>query len=129
MKVIVFIFTMIIGSIIGILLAQGSIYFYDKANLVIPVKKDWVQELAKKDMQEYMKCKQAQSYEYMKYHRDMIRNLIKEEKYDKEDSFWVDNSEGGYELFYYTIGGYEFQKDGTLFGKKVLMTATEILEP
>ena len=98
------------------LVLKISQIFYERANLVIPVKTDWVQELAKKNMQEYMECKQAQSYEYMKHHRQMIRNLIEQGKYDNKDSFPVESVNGNYDLIYYDIGGYSFQEDGTLFG-------------
>ena len=80
---------------------------------------DFWERYAETELKNYELCFQSKSYQYLKQHRQMIKNLIEQNKYDNKDSFWVDNSNGGYELFYYTIGGYEFQKDGTLFGRKV----------
>jgi len=80
---------------------------------------------------EWIECLGSQDYEYMKHHREAIRNLIKSEKYDKVDSFPYEAHGKKEIMVYYTIGGYEFQYDGTLFGRKVFIkaTATEVLEP
>ena len=122
-----FLIGLIIGSLVGGIYVTYRITGQVSKNITCSKEKDWVQELAKKDMKEYMECKQAQSYEYMKHHREMVRNLIKQGKYDSKDSFWVENSDGGYELFYYSIGLYEFQEDGVLFGQKVIINATEVV--
>ena len=81
-------------------------------------KTDFWDQYAKREIEKYNLCFQSQDYQYMKYHREMIKNLIEQGKYENEDSFQYDTNTGKKTMFYYTIGGYEFQKDGTLFGRK-----------
>ena len=79
---------------------------------------DAYQDFLDDKRKEYVKCLSSQDYEYMKHHREMIKTLIMEKKYYRKDSFWVDNQDGGYELVYYNISGYEFLEDGTLLERK-----------
>jgi len=76
------------------------------------------EQLAQRQMKEYMDCMQSNDYMYMKHHRNMVINLIKEGKYDYKDSFFygLNNKD---ELFYYAIGEYFLKEDGTLFAKKL----------
>ena len=79
-------------------------------------KTDFWEQYAKTELRNYELCFQSKSYQYLKHHREMIKNLISEEKYDKKGSFPYETDGGTKILVHYTIGGYEFQEDGTLFG-------------
>ena len=102
----------IILIVLGVFATHGVVEFFD----LLPQKPDVFEQLAQRNMDDYTECKQARSYAYMKHHRQMIKNLIETKQYDRRGSFPVDSQSGTYDLIYYDIGGYSFQKDGTLFG-------------
>jgi len=77
---------------------------------------DFWERYAKTELQSYEICFQSKNYQYVKHHREMIKNLIAQGKYDNKGSFPYEAHGETKMLIHYTIGGYEFQEDGTLFG-------------